>query len=265
MDMTQAIVLALIQGVTEFLPVSSSGHLVLPSVLLGWADQGLAFDVAVHIGSLLAVLVYFRRDVGKLISAWTRSCFRRRHSPESNLAWYVIIGTIPAGAAGVLLGDWIEENLRSALVLATTTMVFGLLLGWADIRFKGDLDTGRLTWQRALFIGVAQALALIPGTSRSGITMTAALMLGFTRSAAARFSFLLSMPLIAAAGGLKSVELVQAGPDIDWSPIMVAVVVSAISAWLCIHTFLNLIERVGMLPFAIYRVLLAAVIIVVAV
>lgn len=264
MDPLQAIILALIQGLTEFLPVSSSGHLVLPSVLLGWRDQGLAFDVAVHCGSLLAVLLYFRRDVATLIAAWLRSVSGGQASPESALAWCVIVGTLPAAMTGVLLSGWIETNLRGATVLATTTLVFGLLLGWVDWRFRGSIDLQRLGWRQALFIGCAQILALIPGTSRSGITITAALMLGFSRTAAARFSFLLSMPLITAAGGLKLLELLQAGVEVEWMPIILGFVVAALSALLCIHWFLRLIERIGMMPFAVYRVLLAIVIVWVA-
>lgn len=256
MDAFQAVVLAIIQGLTEFLPVSSSGHLVLPSVLLGWPDQGLAFDVAVHVGSLSAVLLYFRRDVAQMLLAWCQSLGGRR-SDDGRLAWMVILSTLPAVIAGLLLGDLIEQHLRNGWVLATTTLVFGIALAWADAR--GDKSRPLLTlgWQAALFIGVAQALALVPGTSRSGITMTAALLIGFGRADAARYSFLLSMPLILAAGTLKSLELMESATAVPWGMMLLGVVVSAITAYLCIHAFLAWIERIGMLPFAIYRVLLA--------
>lgn len=256
MDAFQAVVLAIIQGLTEFLPVSSSGHLVLPSVLLGWPDQGLAFDVAVHVGSLSAVLLYFRRDVAQMLLAWCQSLGGRR-SDDGRLAWMVILSTLPAVIAGLLLGDLIEQHLRNGWVLATTTLIFGIALAWADGR--GDKNRPLLTlgWQAALFIGVAQALALVPGTSRSGITMTAALLIGFGRADAARYSFLLSMPLILAAGTLKSLELMESATAVPWGMMLLGVVVSAITAYLCIHAFLAWIERIGMLPFAIYRVLLA--------
>ncbi len=256
MDAFQAVVLAIIQGLTEFLPVSSSGHLVLPTVLLGWPDQGLAFDVAVHVGSLTAVLLYFRRDVAQMLLAWGQS-LGGRQSDDGRLAWMVILSTLPAVFAGLLLGDLIEAHLRNGWVLATTTLVFGVALAWADAR--GDKGRSLLTlgWQAALFIGVAQAMALVPGTSRSGITMTAALLIGFGRGDAARYSFLLSMPLILAAGTLKTLELVDSGVAVPWGLMGLGVVVSAVTAYLCIHVFLSWIERIGMLPFAVYRVLLA--------
>ena len=258
MDAFQAVVLAIIQGLTEFLPVSSSGHLVLPSVLLGWPDQGLAFDVAVHVGSLTAVLLYFRRDVVQMLFAWGQS-LGGRQSDDGRLAWMVILSTLPAVVAGLLLGDLIENHLRNGWVLATTTLVFGVALAWADSRSDKQRPVLTLGWQAALFIGVAQAMALVPGTSRSGITMTAALLIGFGRADAARYSFLLSMPLILAAGTLKTLELMDTGSAVPWGLMALGTVVSAITAYLCIHVFLSWIERIGMLPFAVYRVLLAMV------
>lgn len=256
MELMQAVWLALLQGLTEFLPISSSAHLILLPHVVGWADQGLAFDVAVHVGTLIAVLGYFRRDVAKLIVAWLTSVSLRRVTAESRLAWYVLVGTIPVGIAGLLLNDAAETILRSPLVIAASTIGFGLFLWFADIQGARMRNLEQMQWRDCLVIGLFQILALIPGTSRSGITMTGGLLLGLTRDASARFSFLLSIPVIALAGGLKTLELIQSGPAIDWLPIGVGVLVSAVSAWLCIALFLRLLERIGMLPFVIYRLAL---------
>lgn len=255
MSLVESIILALIQGFTEFLPISSSAHLILPSQLLGWADQGLAFDVAVHVGTLLAVVIYYRRDVGELSVHWLGS-LRGRHNAHSRLAWLLIWATVPAGLAG-LLGSGIVENYgRSAAVIASSTIAFGLLLWYADVRASERAGIHALTMQQALLIGVAQAIALIPGTSRSGITMTAGLLLGLTRVDAARFSFLLSIPIIIMAGGYNGMKLVQQAEQVAWLPILVGVVVSFLAAYLCIYYFLKIISRMGMLPFVIYRLAL---------
>ncbi|ENA28468.1 MULTISPECIES: undecaprenyl-diphosphate phosphatase [Pseudomonas] len=259
MEWFHVLILSLIQGITEFLPVSSSAHLILPSQLFGWPDQGLAFDVAVHVGTLLAVVLAFRHEVLATAMGWTRQVVTRQSSPESRLGWAIIIGTIPAALAGLMLEHYIESYARAALVIATSTIVFGLILWWADAKGSRTRDMDSLSWQSALVIGLAQALALIPGTSRSGITMTAALLLGFTRQAAARFSFLLSIPLILAAGGLKTVELIQTGTDAQWVDIAWGVGLSFISALLCIKLFLKALDKIGMLPFVIYRLALGAV------
>ncbi len=260
MTTLEIVVLALIQGVTEFLPISSSAHLILPSQLLGWHDQGLAFDVAVHVGTLAAVLIYFRTDVIKLLGAWFASLNGKR-SLESNLAWCIIIGTIPAGLAGLLLKDIVEVYARSITVIATTTIGFGLLLWWADKTAAQIKEIDQITFKHALIIGIAQAVALIPGTSRSGITMTAGLMLGFDRHSAARFSFLLSIPIILLAGGYQGLKLVTSEEVVAWNTILFGVALSFVSAYACIHLFLKWIERVGMQPFVIYRLLLGAVLI----
>ncbi len=256
MDTLQLVLLALIQGITEFLPISSSGHLILPSEILGWQDQGLAFDVAVHVGSLLAVLGYFRKDIVTLIQAWFVS-LNGPSSSDSRLAWYVIWATVPAGLAGLLFNDFIEQNLRTVAVIAATTMFFGVLLGLADWKGRGQTSLQTMGWRQALMIGCAQALALIPGTSRSGITITAALALGLERQAAARFSFLLSIPLITLSGGYKALELLGQN-SIAWGDIFLGIFVAAISAAVCIHLFLKWIDRIGMWPFVIYRLVLGA-------
>ncbi len=256
MDWLQAAVLALVQGLTEFLPISSSAHLILVPRLLGWPDQGLAFDVAVHVGTLSAVLSYFRRELVVLTCDWGLSVVQRQRVGESRLAWAILWGTVPVGLAGLLLGDWIENSLRGPLVIATATLFFGLLLWWSDARGARERDEHSLAWRDVVIIGCAQALALIPGTSRSGITITAGLALGLDRQAAARFSFLLSIPVIVLAGGLKTLELIQHGNSIDWSTLALGVVLAGVSAYACIHAFLRLLERVGMLPFILYRLAL---------
>ncbi|TLU67254.1 undecaprenyl-diphosphate phosphatase [Thalassotalea litorea] len=256
MSTIEIIVLALIQGLTEFLPISSSAHLILPSQLLGWVDQGLAFDVAVHVGTLLAVVIYFRREVGDMMFAWGNSIIKKEHSADSKLAWWILFATIPAGLFGLLGKDFIEAHLRSAAVIALTTIVFGLLLGFVDIKSKQNKDIQSLGFKGAMMIGVAQALALIPGTSRSGITMTMGLMLGLTRTAAARFSFLLSIPAIAMAGSYLTLKLVTSAEPVDWQAIALGSGIAFLSAYACIHYFLILVDKLGMMPFVIYRLLL---------
>lgn len=262
MDLIQIIVLSLLQGFTEFLPISSSAHLILPSKVLGWADQGLAFDVATHIGTLAAVILYFRRDVVSITQGWLTTGFSRRMNNNGRLAWAIVIATIPAGLVGLIYGDWIESNLRSSEVIAYSTIGFGLLLLAADRMANEHKDIVQMTLVAALVIGIFQAMALIPGTSRSGITITAALFLGFQRQSAARFSFLISIPLILAAGLLKTKELVEQTTQVDWTEIGLAAFISAISAYVCIYFFLAMINRIGMLPFVVYRLLLGAVLLI---
>lgn len=260
MDTVQVVFLAIIQGLTEFLPISSSAHLILPSALLGWEDQGLAFDVAVHVGSLLAVSMYFRKDIRLLIVCWCQSLAGGQQTPESRLGWQIILATIPAGLAGLFLGDLIEFHLRSIAVIASTTIVFGILLGLSDKFSHRVKNLHQFTWRSALIVGCAQALALIPGTSRSGITITAALALGFDRAAAARFSFLLAIPIIVLSGSYKGIQLVQL-ETVPWIEIFLGTLLSAVTAYLCIHLFLTWINRIGMLPFVVYRLILGAVLI----
>ena len=258
MGLEYIIMLAVIQGITEFLPISSSAHLILPAQLFGLADQGLAFDVAVHVGTLLAVLFYFRRDFSLLTYGWIRSVRGGRSSQHARLGWALLIGTVPAVLAGLLFNDIIEQHLRSTLVIAATTILFGLLLWVADVGRTERRKNRDMKLRDVLFIGFAQALALIPGTSRSGITITAGLMLGLSRQAAARFSFYLSVPLIMAAGAYKGLELYQQGDNAAWSAVLVGTAVAAVSAYACIHCFLKILDRIGMLPFVIYRLILGA-------
>ncbi|EGG98980.1 Undecaprenyl-diphosphatase [gamma proteobacterium IMCC2047] len=262
MDWLQTVFLALLQGLTEFLPISSSAHLILPAQLFGWVDQGLAFDVAVHVGTLAAVILYFRRDLTNMFRAWLCSITRGEKCQDSRLAWYVILGTLPVAAVGLLFESFIEQYLRSTLVIAVTTLVFGVGLWLAETRFKHHRTIESLRVRDVLLIGFAQALALIPGTSRSGSTMMAAMMLGMTRLAAARFSFLLSIPVILLAGSLKMLELCQTPEPVSWGHLLLGTVLAFVSAYLCIGWFLRMLEKVGLMPFVIYRLFLGIILLV---
>jgi undecaprenyl-diphosphatase len=253
----QALLLALIQGLTEFLPISSSAHLLLPSLLLGWADQGLAFDVTVHFGTLLAVILYFRADLWALARGLVSALLQRAHNDASREVLLLAIASVPAAVAGLLLNPYMD-SLRTVGIIIATTIVFALLLWVADRRVASNARERVGDWGTALLIGCAQAIAPIPGTSRSGITITAGLLLGLSRQAAARFSFLLSIPIIAGAALLKTLELLEGEISGDLRWILLATLVAALSAYSCIAIFLRLIERVGMLPFVLYRLALGA-------
>ncbi len=260
MDLLHAVWLAVLQGFTEFLPISSSGHLVLVPRFLGWPDQGLAFDVAVHLGTLIAVVGYFRHELLNMARAWFRSVAGGPGTPDSRLAWAVIWGTVPVAIAGFLLADTVEAEMRSPLLVASTTAGFGVLLWLADARGRRNRDEFSLGWSDVMLIGLVQVLALVPGTSRSGITMTAGLLLGLSREASARFSFLLAVPVILAAASLETARLLRTPQSADWVAMGVGTAVSALVAYLTIRYFLRFLGRIGMLPFAIYRVLIALLI-----
>ena len=251
-DWVHLIALALIQGVTEFLPVSSSAHLILPTEILGWDDQGLLFDVGVHAGTLCAVLWHFRET----LRIWAMSVMPGVCVDRSEI-WAVVVGTLPAVVAGLVFKDVIASGARAVPVIIATTVIFGALLGLADQRAKkSDRTTAVVSGRHALLIGLAQALALIPGTSRSGVTITAALFLGYHPVSATRFSFLLSVPII---GGALLLMVASSTGDVDaivLDKLIVAFLVSAVFAHATIKGFLYLLERVGLLPFVIYRLLL---------
>lgn len=262
MTFIQIIVLALVQGLTEFLPVSSSAHLILGSRVFGWPDQGLVFDVATHLGTLMAALAYFRQDILNMLKPWLR---RGNASAEDaagidagarNLGITIVVASIPAMLAGALLAGWIETALRDVRVIAYSTIGFGLLLWWADARFGRDLKMENMNIRSGFVIGLAQMLALVPGTSRSGITITMGRILGFDADTAARFSFLLSIPIIAAAGGYGVLRMILHDATINWPQFVLAVGLSALAGWLCIAAFLALLKRVGLVPFVIYRLFL---------
>jgi len=255
MDLLQIIVLAIVQGLTEFLPISSSAHLILVPRFLGWQDQGIAFDVAVHVGTLSAVILYFRHELIPLYKDWHNSLLQHKMVGDSALAWGILLGTIPVGIAGLLINDYMD-NFRTPIVIASTTIIFGLLLWYADSSEKQHRSEHQLTIRHIIFIGIAQAVALIPGTSRSGITITMALLLGYNRTSAAKVSFLLSIPVILLAGGLETLKLIKSNESIEWFSLATGIILSAISAYLCIVYFIKLLDKIGMQPFVIYRLLL---------
>ncbi len=250
-------ILALIQGATEFLPISSSAHLIIIPHLFSWGDQGLAFDIAVHLGTLIASISYFRLEIFSILRGWVQSFTGEGPTDESKLCWFIIVASIPVAITGALAHEIVEKELRSVEVIAIATLAFGVLLWYADWFRRGERQLNTLRFRDAILIGLGQAVAIIPGTSRSGITITVALMLGLTRQDAAKFAFLLAIPVIAMAGGWQFLNLTASSQETNWLLFGYATAISAVVAYLCIHYFLRFIEKIGMLPFVIYRVVLA--------
>jgi len=263
MTWIQVIVLAIVQGLTEFLPISSSGHLVLVPSIFGWTDQGLVFDVAVHFGSLGAVCIYFRNDLAGLLRGGLNVVTGQLGQPEAKMAMAIAIGTVPAALAGLLFAGWISDNLRHPSVVVATLAGYGILLALADRFGRRQRTIADVGLRDAVVIGLAQALALIPGTSRSGVTISAALALGFQRRDAARFSFLLSAPVILLATLYEVAVLIMDGGYVSWGTLAVAALISGVVAYVSIDFFMRFVTTIGLLPFAIYRLVLAAVIVVV--
>lgn len=261
------IILAIVQGITEFLPISSSAHLILVPLLAGWDDQGLAFDIAVHVGSLLAVIVYFRNDLLLLIKDFFGSIFKSSFTFSSTpsqhrnplLSWQLMIATLPIALIGWVAHDLIATTLRSPLVIAVATIGFGGLLFLSDYFSVHKKTLAEFQWRDAIIIGLAQALALIPGTSRSGITLTAGLALGFDRKSSATFSFLLSVPVIVLAGGYEAYKMLLSPHPVPWGLLSIALLFSSVTAYLCIHFFMRFIQTIGMLPFFLYRLCLGGI------
>ena len=263
-DWWQLVLLALIQGLSEFLPISSSAHLVLPAQLFGWADQGLPFDVAVHMGTLIAVLAYFRQDLRELLAGLIPG--RDQEQPADAELWKFAVATIPTVVAGVVFNDLIANELRGLGIIAATTLLFGLLLGAAAWQSRARVSNGiqPISWRDAALIGCAQALALVPGVSRSGVTITAALMLGYNAITAARFSFLLSIPIILGAMAFMSAAwLAGESQTVPLLQLLVAMVMAGVSAYATIALFLGLLDRIGLMPFVIYRLVLGAALVLV--
>ncbi len=260
LDPLQTLLLALLQGITEFLPISSSAHLILSAELAGWPDQGLHFDIGVHLGTLAGLLAYFRADCRAFsVSGWHYLRYRQRDE-HLDLLLKIALATVPIAVAGYVLHETVQLWLRSLEIIAATTIVFGLILWWADRR-RGRGET--LSWRQALLIGGAQVLALVPGTSRSGVVMSAALLLGLSRTLAARVAFLLAIPAIAGAALLAGLQAPVADAAAQPVDIFVGTLVAGLSAWICVHYFIALVERTGMLPYVIYRLVLGAVLLVV--
>lgn len=259
MEVAAAALLGIIQGLTEFLPVSSSAHLILVPWILGWTPEGLAFDVSLHVGTAAAVLAYFWTDwivLGReaILGILKKAPLANR---ERKLAWCLIVGTVPAMVAGFLLGDRIEEGLRSPLVTVVTLIAFGCFLYYAERRGRQLRTTETLSWSDAVWIGLAQAVALVPGVSRSGITISAALLRNFDRSSATRFSFLLATPVVVGAGILEVGRLTQAPASVNWAVFGVGVASAVVTGLLCIKYFLRYIRRNTFTPFVLYRFALA--------
>jgi len=263
-SLLQIVVLALVQGITEFLPISSSGHLVLVPVVAGWPDQGLAMDVAVHVGTLGAVIVYFWRDVWAMAVGLVRS-LRGRADPGGRLFWLVVLATVPVVVAGVALKalGW-DDALRSVAVIGWTMLGFGVVLWLADRFAPADRGLERIGPAGALAIGFAQILALIPGTSRAGITMTAARALGYARPDAARFSLLLSIPTILAAGALAGLDLAESGDVGRMTDAAIGAGLAFVSALVAIWAMMAWLRRASFTPFVVYRVVLGVVLLAVA-
>ena len=256
-----AIVLGIVQGLSEFLPISSSGHLVLVPWLFGWQDFAditikKAFDVALHLGTLIAVIGYFWRDLSSYVGEGVQYAVRRKQDPTTHgrMAWMFILATIPAALAGALLDTWIDDTLGKPWLIGVSLIVFGALLAWADT-LAGSRDEDMFTTQDAWRVGIAQALALNPGTSRSGITMTAARSAGFSRTASARISFVMSVPVIGGAVVFKLAKLVRDGvPNGFITPMIVGVIAAAVSGWLAIAALMKVVSTRSFKPFVLYRI-----------
>jgi len=253
------VILALVQGVTEFLPISSSGHLVLVPWLTGWPDQGLSLDVAVHVGTLGAVMAYLWRDIADILSGLWRTAKGQGINDGARLAFFLVIATVPVIAAGLAMKKFLPDGIRSVAVIGWTTFGFGVVLWLAD-RFSVTVRRmEHLKVSDVLIIGVAQCLALVPGTSRSGITMTAGRVLGMERSDCARFSMLLSIPTIIAAGTLQGLELYQSGDPLEISAALTGAGLAFVSAFVAIVLMMAWLRRASFTPFVLYRLVLGGV------
>lgn len=259
MDIFQSVVLGLVQGLGEFLPISSSAHLVLVPWLFGWKDPGLTFDIALHAGTLIAVVLYFWRDWLNLISKGLTKPKER----EGKLFWYLVLATIPGAAFGYLLEHKAETVFRNPVLIAFMLIILGALLYFADRKSKKQIDLKHISLRISFLIGLSQALAIIPGVSRSGITMTAALALGMTREGAARFSFLLSAPIIFGAAVIKIPKII-ANPSVIDAPFIVGMAVACISGLAAIGFLLRYVQTKTFLPFVWYRFILGAVVVTMA-
>jgi undecaprenyl-diphosphatase len=259
-ELLQAIVLGTIQGLTEFLPISSSAHLRIFPELFGWGDPGAAFTAVIQIGTELAVLIYFRHDIWRIGKAWVLSLFRPewRGQFDARMGWFVIIGSLPIVVLGVLLKDVIEEDFRNLWIVGTTLIVMGVVLGLADHFSTDDREIKQITLRDAILMGVAQALALIPGVSRSGATISMGRVLGFEREAATRFAFLLAIPAVVGAGLFELKEIPNGDNTYGWGPTIVATVVSFAVGYAAIAWLLRYVSTHSYTPFVIYRVLLGA-------
>ncbi|RIQ20524.1 undecaprenyl-diphosphate phosphatase [Jiangella rhizosphaerae] len=265
MEWFHAVVLGVLQGLTEFLPISSSAHLRIYPELFGWEDPGAAFTAVTQIGTESAVILYFARDIGRIVSAWFRSLGsssggRRRRATydpqDARMGWFVIIGTIPIGALGYLLKDVIEDDFRSLWIIATTLVVLGVILGVADRVGRKERTAADLTYKDAVLIGCAQALALIPGVSRSGASISMGLFLGLDRRAAARFAFLLAIPAVLGSGIFEWPSAMEEGSVYGAGPTILATIVAFVVGFGVIAWLMSWLEKRSFVPFIVYRIAL---------
>ena len=259
----EAIVLGLVQGITEFLPISSSAHIFVVSQLLGWQDPGAAFTAVSQIGTELAVIVFFRRDIARIISAWARSLFTPalRSGIDARMGWYIIVGTIPIAVIGLIFSHQIETAARNLWLVSGTLIGYGIILGVADALGRHRLALANLNAKDGILFGLGQALALIPGVSRSGATISTGLMLGYTREAAARYAFLLAIPAVVASG-LYEATKIGSDPTVEWGPTILATVIAFVTGFAVIAWLLRWVSTRSYLPFVIYRIALGLLLII---
>jgi undecaprenyl-diphosphatase len=257
-DLLKAVVLGTLQGLTEFLPISSSAHLRIFPELVGWGDPGAAFTAVIQIGTELAVLIYFRKDIWRIGPTWVRSLFRPEYRGhlDSRLGWFIIIGSLPIVVLGVLLKDVIEQDFRNLWIIGTTLIVFGIVLGIADRVGANRKEIRQLTLRDAVLMGIAQAFALVPGVSRSGATISMGRFLGYEREAATRYAFLLAIPAVVGAGLFELREIPHGDNAYGWGPTIVGTVVSFVVGYAAIAWLLRYISTHSYTPFVIYRVAL---------
>ena len=257
-DFFKAGILGLLQGLTEFLPISSSAHLRIFPEMFGWGDPGAAFTAVIQIGTELAVLIYFRKDIWRIGSTWVRSLFRPelRGELDSRMGWYIIIGSLPIVLMGIALKDVIERDFRNLWVIGTTLIVLGVILGIADRVGSTDKTIERMTLKHSVFLGLAQACALIPGVSRSGATISLGRFLGYDREAATRYAFLLAIPAVVGAGIFELPEIPHGDNAFGPMPTLVATGVSFVVGYVAIAWLLRYVSTRSYLPFVIYRILL---------
>ncbi|QIG43189.1 undecaprenyl-diphosphate phosphatase [Nocardioides anomalus] len=259
-EFLKAVVLGVIQGLTEFLPISSSAHLRIYPELFGWGDPGAAFTAVIQIGTELAVLLYFRHDIWRIVSTWVRSLFKPEYRGhlDARMGWYIILGTLPIVVLGVLLQDTIESHFRSLWLIGTTLIVLGVVLGVADRVGPTDRTIKQLTLRHAVLMGLAQALALIPGVSRSGATLSMGRFLGYDREAATRYAFLLAIPAVIGAGVFELKDVPGGDNPYGWGPTIVATVVSFVVGYAAIAWLLRYVTTRSYTPFVVYRIALGA-------
>jgi undecaprenyl-diphosphatase len=255
MDIFQTVILALVQGVSEFLPISSSAHLILIPKIMNLPDQGLAFDVVLHLGTLSAIVFYYRLSIWEILSAFFK--YTPNANENAKMGWGVILATIPVGLIGLFFKEYIEQNMRTTEVIAYATLGFGVLLGLADYwNNKQNASKHTLSWFAIGFIGLMQSFALIPGASRSGVVITAGLLIGLSRTLAVKFGFLLSIPVIVLSSGLIALDLYHSPQSVDWLVLFIGFVLSGLSAYFVVFLLIKIIEKIGMSIFVIYRIIL---------